>query len=133
MYKRKLKNGKEIYPISLITKKLKSAKSVIIIGKKWFDKINGNTYCSARLIVDGETIETSDYTYGYGDYWREVGTELLAKNGYIKQVVDEDNNNLIYKALYDFITKNDENRKKITYIDTGYCKLKELRAFCNGF
>ena len=27
-------------------------KTITVIGKRWFDKVNGNTYCSARIYFD---------------------------------------------------------------------------------
>ena len=46
-------------------------------GFKWFDKVNGNTYHSVRIVRcrDGATV-TVPFTYGYGDHYKE--TALLA-------------------------------------------------------
>ena len=43
----------------------------LIIGAKWHDRVNGNTYCNAR-IVNGATGETEfyiGYQYGYGNQY----------------------------------------------------------------
>ena len=34
-------------------KKLK-IQSIMIVGKRWFDKTYGNTYCSSRVYINGE-------------------------------------------------------------------------------
>lgn len=43
----------------------------IVKGRKWWDKINGNTYNSAKILVlkDNERIDclNIDYEYGYGN------------------------------------------------------------------
>lgn len=43
-------------------------KIVYCIGAKWFDKVNGNTYCNTK-IIDGEEIKYLGYEYGYGSYY----------------------------------------------------------------
>jgi len=63
-------------------------KTIDIIAKEWRDKVNGNSYFSARIIIDldargnGKTYYIP-YEYGYGTYYLQasakmlVGTELL--------------------------------------------------------
>jgi hypothetical protein len=34
-------------------------KSVVIVGRRWFDKANGNTYNTAKVYVDGVVIASS--------------------------------------------------------------------------
>ncbi len=43
----------------------------LILGAKWRDKINGNTYCNARIIdgATGDTVGYIGYQYGYGDQY----------------------------------------------------------------
>lgn len=60
---------------------VKNIQSISIIAKEWFDKVNGNSYFSFRLVVtmkDGQTIEKSvPMQYGYGDtYLWEAQKEL---------------------------------------------------------
>ena len=45
-------------------------KAIFVLGLKWFDKVNGNTYNRAVVFLDnGERIST-EYQYGYGnDYY----------------------------------------------------------------
>lgn len=56
--------------------------SIIVIGKQWHDRVNGNTYCSADVIVDGKTYKTA-YTYGYGDFYMQSANEILKRHGVI--------------------------------------------------
>ena len=46
---------------------------------KWFDKVNGNTYHSVRIIRhrDGEVLVGS-FQYGYGDHYRQTALEIMA-------------------------------------------------------
>ena len=53
----------------------KNEKTYVIIGGLWFDKENGNTYNSAKIIeTDGElNIFYTAFTAGYGDgYMQEA-------------------------------------------------------------
>lgn len=127
-YKRETESGKMIYPSSLITKKMRAAGNITIIGRKWFDKVNGNTYHATKLIIDGKEAGFSGMVYGYGDSWKQTGTELLIKAGYIKNVRGKSGCDLGYSALYDFICKSDKNRAKIVYIEPcGYVRQRDLK------
>lgn len=44
-------------------------KTLVIMGRKWRDKVNGNTYHSARAIADGKLVAVAPFQYGYGDQW----------------------------------------------------------------
>ncbi len=56
-----------------------SIKSITIIGRRWFQKTYGNTYCSAEIILNGEPVEKVGPTYGYGDYYLQYAFEWLDK------------------------------------------------------
>lgn len=58
-------------------------KNVIIKGKRWFEKTNGNTYHSVEVYVDGEMIGRKDFVYGYGDQYLESGKKILIEKGYV--------------------------------------------------
>lgn len=56
--------------------------SLTIIGRRWFNPREGNTYWSGRAIVDGETVASCEFAYGYGDHYRdELWREVVAKLG----------------------------------------------------
>ena len=60
-------------------KKLKKNSTVVVIGRRWFDRINGNTYHSCYVTVNGEEVGTEPFIYGYGNQWEYTGLELLRK------------------------------------------------------
>jgi len=62
----------------------KTPRTITIMGRKWFDKVNGNTYHSATILVDGRHVHKVDYEYGYGDQYVWSAWEWLDANGYIK-------------------------------------------------
>ena len=56
-------------------------KAVFVLGLKWFDKVNGNTYNRAVIITDnGERIST-EYGYGYGDSYYYAAKQLCTEKG----------------------------------------------------
>ncbi len=63
--------------------KTKKPKSITIIGKRWFDRVNGNTYCAARVYFDGVEVLRVPWTYGYGNYYEQVSKEQLDKKGLV--------------------------------------------------
>lgn len=58
-------------------------KSIIIIGRRWFEKTTGNTYHTTRIYLDCEEIGTTEIQYGYGDQYLWTAFEWLEENGHI--------------------------------------------------
>lgn len=55
-------------------------KKFYCIGKKWWDKINGNTYCNAKIIDEnGDTITYIGFQYGYGHFYYQQAKKELEK------------------------------------------------------
>jgi len=59
--------------------------SITVIGRKWFDKINGNTYHTATILIDGEHKPELDipFQYGYGDQYLQSAGQLLDEAGLV--------------------------------------------------
>lgn len=53
---------------------------VTAVGKRWGD-VNGNTYHSAEVWVDGDHVGRESFTYGYESQWEQTALELLIKSG----------------------------------------------------
>ena len=64
------------------------ANTVYCIGAKWFDRVNGNTYCNVK-IIDGTNISYLGYEYGYGNYY------FYRADEYFKEKYGEGNYKLI--------------------------------------
>jgi|APCry1669188879_1035177.scaffolds.fasta_scaffold151394_2 hypothetical protein len=58
--------------------------TVIVVGRRWFEKTNGNTYHSAEIYVNGKFVHKIDFDYGYGSQYEWNAFNWLKKNGYIK-------------------------------------------------
>ena len=57
---------------------------------KWFDKVNGNTYHSARITrhEDGAII-AGQFGYGYGDQYRQTALRVMLESGWISKYNNE--------------------------------------------
>jgi hypothetical protein len=56
--------------------KTRDIKTIYVRAKEWFDKINGNSYFSAVVVINGgrknEVVIEIPLQYGYGDHYRHV-------------------------------------------------------------
>ncbi len=64
-------------------RKKKHPKTIHVDAKRWRDA-NGNTYFSARIIVDGKQVHRIPFEYGYGDQYVTESEEWLTRQGYIQ-------------------------------------------------
>ena len=50
-----------------------------VIAKKWFDKVNGNTYHSVRCVRHKDNaVIVGPYQYGYGEQYRQTALDRMA-------------------------------------------------------
>jgi len=56
-------------------------RSITVLGRRWFEKTNGNTYHSCIVYIDGKQIAFEPFAYGYGNAYRQTAVELLNKAG----------------------------------------------------
>ena len=54
-----------------------------VIGYEWFDKINGNSYCSARVYVNDELAAHVPFQYGYDDAYLQYAAGVLDEAGIV--------------------------------------------------
>jgi len=53
-------------------------------AKRWFDRVNGNTYHSVRVTrVRDSKVIVGSFQYGYGDQYRQTTLELMANNKWL--------------------------------------------------
>ena len=58
----------------------------VIHAKKWFDKVNGNTYHSVRVLDTQRQLQLQvPFQYGYGDHYRTTAQQEMIKQGWIKE------------------------------------------------
>ena len=57
--------------------------SITILARRWFDKINGNTYHSVRVLINGKEVVNVPHRYGYGEMYLQTAKEELEEKGVI--------------------------------------------------
>lgn len=55
----------------------KKIKNLVIHGRRWFDRKNGNTYHTVEVFVNGVNIGKSIIRYGYGEQYIDSALEIL--------------------------------------------------------
>lgn len=58
-------------------------KSITVVGRRWRDKVNGNTYHTSQIMIDGETVHKTPLQYGYDNHYLQTASEWLEKSGFI--------------------------------------------------
>lgn len=56
-------------------------KNIFIHAKEWFDKVNGNSYFSVRIYLDGELATILPFQYGYGGQFYYESIRALVASG----------------------------------------------------
>lgn len=64
-------------------KPVKKGDSITIIGRRWFDRVNGNTYHSVQCLINGKPVAYYPFNYGYGDQYIYTGANKLQELGYL--------------------------------------------------
>lgn len=62
----------------------KKIRSITVIGRRWWHRGPGNTYCSANVLVNGIHVGRVEPTIGYGEYYMQAAGELLERLKYIQ-------------------------------------------------
>lgn len=97
--------------------------SLGVYVNKWYDKVNGNTYHSVRILEatgEGEAykeefIAENPITYGYGDHYKQTTLALLQEKGLFPKT----GKRLISGCdadYYEFMQYMMNNRDKIGFI-----------------
>lgn len=64
---------------------MKKFSQLQIIGKRWFDTVNGNSYHTVSVYIDCKHVFTSDRRYGGESMYVETASVWLDGNEYIKR------------------------------------------------
>lgn len=87
----------------------RNIKSIVIEAKRWFDKVNGNTYHSVNVYVNGEFIGRVPYTYGYEEQYLQTAFEILQDAKIYKKSTSK---KVIHKNGYDTLEMYEKNKQE---------------------
>ena len=63
-----------------------------VIAKRWFDRINGNTYHSVRCVRHKDSkIIVGQFQYGYGDCYRQTALEIMCDAKWLPKQYNREN------------------------------------------
>lgn len=98
---------------------VKKGDNITIIGRRWFDRINGNTYFSAVGLINGIQVVEIPFEYGYGNHYEDRVTQEMGKAGYLPGFITHNNgsterlwNYCDRNGITKYVTHSDVNRKK---------------------
>jgi hypothetical protein len=57
-----------------------------LIGKRWRDRVMGNTYNTVQIHVNGKIVATLAQDGGGGDVYEDRAANWLVKNGYLPEI-----------------------------------------------
>jgi hypothetical protein len=98
-------------------------KTIDINALEWFDKVNGNSYFSATIIINyglkakyskaidshcmitqfSETVIKLSFQYGYGEHYIDMANQKLIKLGYVNTIRE---GNGSYNPLWRYCKEN---------------------------
>jgi len=83
----------------------------VVIAKKWFDKINGNSYHSVDIVnvATNKIIYSSGRVYGYDDAYKQTAIKGLIELGLFNEK-DIFNHKLINRDLFFVVMENCKKR-----------------------
>lgn len=90
---------------------------IVINARRWFDKVNGNTYHAVQVFDGNELIGQQGLTYGYGEHYRQTAFKILIKQGYYADTRRENGTHTELSKFQDDLRKglvfcNDMPRQK---------------------
>ncbi len=63
---------------------LKDIKTIDVNGREWFDRVNGNSYFTATVVInyamEDEKVIEIPFTYGYGDQYLYESLKTIEAN-----------------------------------------------------
>ena len=61
-----------------------------VIAKKWWDRVNGNTYHSVRCVqMQDNAVVVGSFRYGYGEHYKQTALDVMYDAGWFKNYRQE--------------------------------------------
>lgn len=103
-------------------------KTIDVTAKEWFDKVNGNSYFSAHIVLnygmpDEKTIALP-FQYGYGDQYRSEAFRELMQSGVITDGIKHANGST--EGLWQYC---DRHKIILRTNKIENCRKKELKEY----
>lgn len=90
----------------------KEIRSVFVECREWFDKVNGNSYFSARIWINGGQVAILPFQYGYGDQFIYEAQRKLIELGYLPKEKENESLYSLGKTFgFDFYSAKTSTKK----------------------
>jgi hypothetical protein len=103
----------------------KEVTNITISARRWFDKINGNTYHSVDVFVNGKHVGNKPFEYGYDEMYLQTAHKILQDAGVFKKT-DKRLQSGMDKDYYDFMMDMREHRDKYVKVVSDVARKKDL-------
>lgn len=105
----------------------KEIRSMFIECREWFDKVNGNSYFSARIWINGGQVAILPFSYGYGDFYIYEAQKKLIELGYLPKERENESLYSLGKTLgFDFYSAKTSTKKNEMF--KHYANYQEIKA-----
>lgn len=102
-------------------------RSLFVECREWFDKVNGNSYFSARIWINGGQVAILPFQYGYGDQFIYEAQRKLIELGFIPKEKENESLYSIGKSLgFDFYSAKTTTKKSEMF--KHYANYQEIKA-----
>ncbi len=108
-----------------IKKKCEKVNNITISARRWFDKVNGNTYHSVDVYANGKHIGRKPFEYGYGEGYLQTAHKILQEKGIYKKTGERLKSGM-GKDYYEFMQDMRKDRNKFVKIVSDVSKKKDL-------
>ena len=79
--------GNELIDCIEKRKPLSAIETIDVIAKEWFDRINGNSFFSARITINyklqNEKVFILPFQYGYSDQYKYEALKMICNNTFL--------------------------------------------------
>lgn len=102
-------------------------RSLFVECREWFDKVNGNSYFSARIWINGGQVAIIPFSYGYGDFYIYEAQRKLIELGFIPKEKENESLYSIGKTFgFDFYSAKTTTKKNEMF--KHYANYSEIKA-----
>tara|TARA_Y100000310_G_C20475348_1_gene712116 strand:- start:352 stop:660 length:309 start_codon:yes stop_codon:yes gene_type:complete len=80
--------------------KQEKVKSIVLIGRRWFQRTYGNTYHSVEIVVNGRPLHKINYKYGYGQHYIQSAFDWLFDKSVLTPTKRTESNTRLFGWAY---------------------------------
>lgn len=109
----------------------KRPRSIVIVGRRWFDKKYGNTYFTTQAFIDGELWDNPNegVDYGYGNHYAYHTMMMLEEKGDERFIIPKRERSKHTNLPEGFHAYSQRTGIKVTFTASDVARKKDLTHF----